>query len=69
MCTKNEGFRRRSKGADLGEIKVFGFMRCSRDLLPFYYALRGRLLSYLGFTPTFLADLRGMVLRVYLGVV
>ena len=31
-----------------GEIKVFGFMRFSRDLLPFYYAPRGRGSSYFG---------------------
>ena len=40
--TIKEGFHQRSKGGDLGEIKVFGFRRCSRDLLLFYYTPRGR---------------------------
>ena len=31
-----------------GEIGFFGLKRCSRDLIRFYYALRGRDSSYLG---------------------
>ena len=49
MCTEKKGFHQRSKGGDLGEIKVFGFMRCSRDLLAFYYAPRGRDSFYFDF--------------------
>ena len=33
--TKNEGFRRRSKKIDLGEIEVIGLRRGSWDFLPF----------------------------------
>ena len=36
-----------------GEIKFIGFRRCFRDLLPFYYALRGRDFSYFGLFPPF----------------
>ena len=35
-----------------GEIKVSRFRRCSRDLLPFYYAPRGKGSSYFGLFPT-----------------
>ena len=35
-----------------GEIKVFGFLRCSRDLLPFYYAPRCKGSFYFGLFPT-----------------
>ena len=52
MCIKKEGFHQRCNGRDFGEIKVFEFMRCSRDLLPFYYARRGRGFSYFGLFPT-----------------
>ena len=32
----------------MGEIKAFGFRRCSRDLIQFYYAPRGRGSFYFG---------------------
>ena len=35
------------------EIEVLRFRRCSRDLLPFYYASRGRDSSYFGFSSHF----------------
>ena len=35
-----------------GEIKVSGFWRCSRDLLPFYYAPRCKGSFYFGLFPT-----------------
>ena len=56
MGTKKEGFYGRSKGGDLGEIEVLGFRRCSRDLLPFYYASRGRDSSYSSFSSHFWAE-------------
>ena len=60
--TKNERFYQRSKRGDLGEIKFFGFRRCSRDLLLFYYVSRGRNFSYFGFIPTF-----GLILGLIVG--
>ena len=41
-----------------GEIKFFRIRRCSRDLLPFYYALRGRASSYFDFNSIISAVLR-----------
>ena len=41
------------KRGDFGEIKVFGFRRCSHDLLPFYYISRGKDSSYFCFIPNF----------------
>ena len=56
MGTKREGFRRRSNRGDSREIEVLEFRRCSRDLLPFIYASRGRNSSYSGFSLHLFAD-------------
>ena len=52
---KKKDFIEDPKEGDFGEIKVLGFRRCSRDLLPFYYASRGRDSSYFGFSSHFCA--------------
>ena len=54
MCTKNKEFHRKSKGGDLEKSKVLG-------LGGVLETSRGRDSSYFGFTSTFWADLREVV--------
>ena len=59
------GFHQRSKGGDLGKSKVLGLEGVIEVSYHFYYSLRGRVLSYFGFTSTFLVDLKELFKRLF----
>ena len=61
MCNKNEEFHRRSKGGDLEKSKDFGLGGVLEVFYLFYYSSRGRDSSYFGFTSTFWAVLREVI--------